>query len=155
MSEWTVKVGWGWRDRLVPELQAVLTVHDHGDRPAVLVRQSNTAAAPTPGEGPGSYLPFWPQLPSLEGAYLVFAGLRRFLDDLENPEIDVASLIFFNFEPKTFSLTPRPEGDIKIVPTLTEGLRLFSSAVERSISPKGSMWSACEWAMLSCTRQAS
>jgi hypothetical protein len=154
MSEWTVKVGWGWRDRLVPELHAVLTVHDHGDRPAVLVRQSNTAVAPTSGEGPSSDLSFWPQLPSLEGAYLVFAALRRFLDDLENPEIDVASLIFFNFEPRKFSLEPRPEGDIKIAPTLAEGLRLFSSAVERSIRPERSMWSSCEWAMLSCSRQA-
>src|SRR5262245_53463331 len=84
---------------------------------------------------------------------LAFRALEHFLSTLERDEVDVVSLIFVNFQPETFSLSPRPEAYAANMPTVVEGLRHFLQAVVGSIQGEG-MWSLYEWAMVSCTRQA-
>jgi hypothetical protein len=76
----------------------------------------------------------------------LISELGRYLKD---EDADVISLIFVNFDP--VKILPRL--DIKSDTfSLAEALVLFSRAVVGSIDPSEPE-AACEWAMISCTRQ--
>jgi hypothetical protein len=82
--------------------------------------------------------------------------LQGFFKSLEHTRADIVSLIFLNFQPEEFPMSPRPSGYFLDVPSLGRGLQLFSESVAGSLEPANNetdaMWSLCDWAMLSCSR---
>jgi hypothetical protein len=150
MAGWVVRVGRGWRDQIPADVGKVLQIHEGHDKLGVLCVHAD---AHLPGFQGCSDIPFYGQSQDIDAAGLVFHVVGQFLAHLHRDEVDVASLIFVNFKPQTFSLSPRPEGVVADVPSPLEGLRWFCQNVVGSIRGEG-MWSVCEWAMLSCTRIA-
>lgn len=151
---WSVRFGRGWLDgNPPPDVRKVLEVHTPDPyRLAVLCVHSDSHID---GFRSSSDLPFWERMSpgaEVEAAAKIFGAVDRFLANLTSETVDVASIIFVNFKPRTFSLTPRPEELISDVHSLPEGLQLFCASVAASIRVEG-MWSLCAWAMLTCTRE--
>ena len=149
MSSWQVRVGRGWRDQIPPDVRKVLELHDGQGKLAVLLIHADTHLEGFQGSGD---IMFYGHAQDVEAVGLAFRAVEQFLSTLERGKVDVVSLIFVNFQPRTFLLSPRPEGAVAELSTVVEGLRHFLGTLVGSIQGEG-MWSLCEWAMLSCSRQ--
>jgi hypothetical protein len=94
-----------------------------------------------------------PDTASLRGAGQACDALSSFLETLQEDNHE-------NFDKFTlaFGLTGRrpadevPEVEVLEVPTLVEGLRLVTEAIDQIISRRGAR-GGCDWAMLCCERQ--
>lgn len=153
MQNWKVRFGRGWCDEMPPEVQKLTdTIRGDDGKEGILSFQAHTHLGGTPWS---SYLPiceFSGFVPTSHMVADVFGSVSMFLKAITEPEYDVVSIIWVNYKPFTFSLTPRPEPERIEVENITEGMRVFLSAVEKSITRGEGMWSVCEWAMLSCSR---
>jgi hypothetical protein len=149
MTASQVQVGRGWRDKIPPDVRKVLELHDGQGKLAVLVVHADAHLEGFQGCGDTM---FYGHAQDVEAVAMAFQAVSNFLATLQRGEVDVVSLIFVNFQPKTFSLSPRPDATVAVVATVVEGLRHFLEAVVGSVSGEG-MWSLCEWAMVSWTRQ--
>jgi hypothetical protein len=148
-DNWQVRVARGWRDTdLPPDVGRVLETHRAEGKRAVFSLHADSHAEGLQesfdlilydGSGPNDFL------------WTPFQLFDHLLAQLENEKVDVASVLFVNFQPMTFSHTPRPEGERAVVPSALEGIRRFSQYVTGSLQVQG-LWSTCEWALLSFER---
>lgn len=73
--------------------------------------------------------------------------VAQFAKFLEWPGADTASLIWINYRPIVSTLESKSD------PVFLDGLSIGLALWEFSESMKNSVYSSCEWAMVSCTRQ--
>lgn len=150
MSEWSVKFGRGWHDAMPPEVQRVLQMHQNHDKLAVLCVHADTNLPG--GEMSGDVCLYDKNITTgIEAMSLSFSSIEMFISCTYMDDIDNLSIIFMNFKPLIFDLSPRPSSLVCDCTSVLEGLRMFSGTVQSSIRGEG-MWSTCEWAMLSCSR---
>ncbi len=152
---WTVRVGRGWRQLEKPpqDVEMVAEIHKEG-KDAVISQHCDSHLKGFRGLGDcalyGDGHSFEPRT-----AAQVLTILHQFLTNLHLTDTDVTSLIFVNFKPREFTLSPRPQGGFADVASVTQGLLIFFENVAGSLEPFGNhdaMWSLCDWAMLTCTR---
>lgn len=150
MTGWQVRYGRGWRDQVPPDVRTVLELHDENGKQGVLCVHAD---AHLEGFQGSSDIMFYDTTAGVEAVAMAFKAVSQFLEKLSQPGVDVASLIWVNFELKTFALSPRPEPIRGEAGEVAEGLRVFLDSVTGSVQGPG-MWSSCEWAMVSCSREA-
>lgn len=152
------RIGRGWLDSNPPppsEVQQVLQIHAP-DRHGVLCVHSHSLLH---GQRASSDVPLWGRNPEtnsatdvdVDVAARVFGVVDHYMAHLAEDDTDVASLIFVNFRPLSFSLSARPLGMITDIPDLQHGLQWFLRSVVASIQGDN-MWSVCDWAMLTAVR---
>jgi hypothetical protein len=149
-----VKVGHGWLDEHIPPaVQEVLDVlvRDHG-RDFVISIQADEHTWKLIGVG--DYTFFEGNTPADVAARL-FQECNVFMKHLGENRSDITSLILTNFKPELFNaqLQPRPAPAVVEAKDFKEGLSLFLDLAMNSLKPQGSIWSKCEWAMLSVSKE--
>lgn len=150
MAGITTKFRRGWRDNVPPEIETVLQVHPDGQgKLAVLCVQAH--ALPDQSLGASDMPLYGHPLTDVDGVFNAYHVVSYFLELIVREDVDVASLLFFNFRSETFSLSERPSPLALAVVTPLEGIHAFCQSVCGSLHPR-EIWSLCEWAMLSCER---
>jgi hypothetical protein len=147
--DWRITVGYGWQDSAPPEVLEARQQHLNQGKSGLLSATAHTHLEGFQGCGDSM---FYDTAKELESVARACGPITSFLELLDRDEVDVASLLFLNFQPSEFSLSPRPDGSKREVPSLSQGLHDLLKAVEGSIRQQG-MWSLCEWAMLTCDRR--
>lgn len=156
MSNWTIRVGHGWRDSMPQEARTILGEHVGADaqdgRLGVLCTQAHEHVSPLPLFKGDRWL--FSGAHGLQGSRHAFMALAAFLTQLERQDADMVSLTFLNLLPQQGE-GPRPAPADLAPATLLDGLRLFAEVVSCSILPgeDAAGWSLCEWAMLVASRQ--
>lgn len=177
---WSVRVGRGWTDQHMPPDVAKIVKERSGEKSSLYAYFTVETNAHLDGGLGSNYRAFHrrflppqendegrlgPQEIGLAGDEIrgiagAFEILQTFLTYLVDPAADVVSLIFVNFAPHTRPLGHQPVrpdgaiedlGELGDVSALHRGIQWFSASVFGSIEAKGT-WSACDWAMLTCTR---
>ncbi len=150
MEAWDVRVARGWLDGQPPsDVAEVLTIHGGQDKLGALCLHAKTAQGDLKGS---SDIPFYEQSKGLDTAGSVFDVVTAFLGHLSRVDVDVVCLVFVNFKPDVFTLSPRPESVVTDAPSLLDGFGWFCQSVAGSIRGEA-MWSLCEWAIVYCCRK--
>jgi hypothetical protein len=151
MSSLRFTFGRGWFDQAPPEVRQAREIHNHPGTAGVLCVHATSAI----GDAPlgTSDVMFAGQSPDIDVVESTFLSLETFLTWLEESRHDVVSPIFLNLQAETFPLSPQPEAVPPHDCSERDGLRLFAGSVRRSVRNEGTMWSLCEWVMLTARRE--
>lgn len=163
MSTWSFSLARGWMSQSPPvEVQNARKSIAHPNVACAFVSDCYTGATP-PLHG-GSALPIYDPPPhgrlvaGPDGVRSTLQFLKGCMDDLMGVHIpyNVVAMTFINFRPTANSPPqPSPSPASVTIQTLKEALAAFSGAVVQSLGGDGfKPDSECDWAMLTCTRQA-
>jgi hypothetical protein len=135
----------GWQDKMPPEAQRVFDAR--GGQLAVFAVQAEPSAdiavcAMELGLHGGR--------DESDGAKSFCNALSCFLEHLRRPDLQTASLVFFNLRPERYRerLSPMERAS----PDLSEGIALFCASVSGSLEMAIHVPNLCEWAVPTCTR---